>query len=225
MYYSIGLITYTRHFIIKKKEKKVVEKEFPESLIFHDIGKKQKLILGLEIFIILVIGSTPIMVDLFPANRFPEINDELIALKMLRDSGCQEKIKDAGFANAQDFLDLANEKGYSASIGRVLTPIQFNNEEFKHFYQKEWEGLERDDDLFTFSFLEPKSVYPRQLKFYPGDQNIELHNGSDALIVSMEGNEAAVIGIIDPAYALNTTSYDDLSSISFSCYFADADNK
>jgi len=225
LYYSIGLITYIRHFIIKKKENKVVGKEFPKRLILHDIDKKQKLILGLVIFFILVIGSTPIMADLFPVNRFPEIDDELIALKMLEDSGCQEKIKNAGFTSTQDFLDLANEKGYSASIGRVLTPIRFNKEEFKLIYPKAWEKLERDDELLTFTLLEPKSSNPRQLIFYPGDQNIELHNGSDILMINIEGTEVSVIGIIDPTYALNTMSYDDLSSISFSCYFADADNK
>ncbi len=225
LYYSIGLITYTRHFISKKKKKKVVGEEFLKSFIFHDNDKKQKFILGLVIFFILVIGGTPIMADLFSVNRFPEIDDELIALKMLGDSGCQEKIKDAGFANTQDFLDLANESGYSASIGRVLTPIQFNKEECKLIYPKEWERLESDDELLTFFFLESKSGNPRQLNFYPGDQNLELHNGSDALIISIEGNKAVVIGIIDPTYASDTISYDDLSSISFSCYLTDSNNK
>ena len=122
-------------------------------------------------------------------------------------------------------MDLANEKGYSASIGRVLTPIRFKKEEFKLIYPKAWEKLESDDELLTFTLLDPKSSNTRQLIFYPGDQNIELHNGSDVLMINIEGSEVSVIGIIDPAYALNTTSYDDLSNISFSCYFSDSDNR
>jgi len=202
-----------------------VEEETLKRVIIHDVDKKQKLILGLTIFIVLIIGSAPVVADMLPVNRFPEIDDELIALKILEDSGCQEKIKDAGFANTQDFLDLANEKGYTASIGRVLAPIRFNKEEFKLVEPKAWERLESDDELLSFSFLEPKSKHPHQMIFYPGDQNVELRNGSDALIISMEEDEAVIIGIIDPAYALNTTSYDDLSNISISCYFTDSDNR
>jgi len=225
LYYSIGLATYIRHFIIQKKENKVARKELPKGFILPDIDKKQRLILGLAIFFILVIGSTPIMADLFPVKRFPEIDDELIARKMLGDPGCQEKIRNSGFENAQDFLDLANEIGYSASIGRVLTPIRLTKEEIKQFYPKIWRGLESDNDLLTFSFLEPKSANPYQLFFYPGDPNFELRNGSDALIISFEGYEAAVIGTIDPSYASKTMSYDDLAGISFSCYLSDSYDK
>jgi len=224
-YYSIGLMVISQWFLCQinnNPPKKKTRTIFAEAKLTRENRETKTWLL---IAVVLFIGSTPIMADLFPVNRFPEIDDELIALKMLGDSGCQEKIKDAGFANTQDFLDLANESGYSASIGRVLTPIQFNKEEYKLIYPKAGERLESDDELLTFSFIEPKSGYPHQLNFYPGDQNVELHNGSDALIISIEGNEAVIIGIIDPAYASDTISYDDLSSISFSCYLTDSNNK
>jgi len=224
-YYSIGLMVVSRwfyHQINNNPPKKKLQTILTEAELTR---KKRGVKTWLLIMAILLIGSAPVAAELLPVNRFPELDNELIALKILGDSDCQEKIKDAGFINTQDFLDLANEKGYSASIGRVLTPILLNKEEYKLIYPKAWESLGRDDELLTFFFLEPKSDNPHQLIFYPGDQNVDLHNGSDALIISIGGNEAVVIGVVDPKYAIKTTSYDDLSSISFSCYFTDSDNK
>jgi hypothetical protein len=222
LYYSLGLITYSRYFIIQKKDRNILGEEFSTRFILHKNDKKQQFIFGLIVFLVLVISSTPVMADLLPVNRFPEIADELIALKMLEDLSCQEKLIDAGFTNVQDFLNLINDKGYFASVGRVLGPLQINKEEYNLLYRKAEKLIERDDILFTFYFLEPKSKNPIQMTFYPRDPNIELPNGSDAMIVSVEGTEAIVIGIIDPSYASNTISHDDLSSISFSCYLADS---
>jgi hypothetical protein len=223
-YFSLGLMVISQwflHQINNNPTKKKLKTILTEAELTR---KKRGVKTWLIIVAILIIGSAPVAADVLPVNRFPKIDDELIALKMLGDSDCQEKIEDAGFTNTQDFLDLINKKGYSASIGRVLEPIQFSEEKFELVYKNEKKITGGDDTFLTFFFLEPKYKNPHYMFFYPKDPNVELHNGSDALIISMEGNEAAVIGIIDPAYALNTISYDDLSSISFSCYFADADN-
>jgi len=224
-YYSIGLMVISQWFL-SQINNDPLEKKLEMMLAEAELRRKKRGVkTWLLVVSILLIGSTPIMADLFPVKRFLEVDDELIARKMLGDSGCQEKIKDAGFANAQDFLDMANEIGYSASIGRVLTPIRFNKEEFKLIVPKTWERLEGDDELLMFSFLEPKSKFPHQTIFYPGDQKFELRNRSDALIINFEGSEAAVIGIIDPSYASKTMSYDDLAGIPFSCYLSDSYDK
>lgn len=218
-YYSLGLITYCRYSIGQNKEKRIGEKGVTTNFKPQKNKQQQQYIFGLTIFLILGIGSAPVMADLLPVNRFPELEDEKIALKLLEDPNCLEKIFDAGFSTTQEFLKQLNDEGYFASIGRVLSPFQLNNEELNHTYR---DTRNRENKLFTFSFLEPKFENPHQIIFYPKDQNMLIPNGSDALVIIKEGNEAIIVAVVDPDYASNTTSYSDLSSVPIRCYLVDS---
>jgi hypothetical protein len=225
-YYAIGLIVISQCLLHQFNYILLKKKLAPTSQKFGLVRNQRKGTIWLLMTVILLIGSTPVGADLLPANRFPEINNELITSKILGDPDCQDELRKAGFTDDQEFLNLVNEKGYVASIGRMLGPLQLNNEEYKLIFPKAWEKLVRDDVLFTFSFIEPKSKNPKQMTFYPRDPNVELDNGSDAIIISNGEAEAIVIGIIDPNYALKTTYFNDLSSIIFSsCYLSDSYDK
>ena len=192
-------------------------KDFSTRFILHDNDKKQQFIFGLTIFFILVLSSTSVMADLLPVNRFPEIDDELIALKMLGDPGCQEKLKNAGFTNIQDFLNLVNDKGYFASIGRILFPIKVDDEEFEKIFK--YPINETDKHFFTFTFLDTQSEQISRKFFIPNDEEVELRHGVDAIVI-WNNNEVSVIGLIDSKYTSSIRSYDNIWNTPVTCYFS-----
>ena len=163
------------------------------------------------ILFILLLGSAPVIADLLPINRFPNITEQQISSSLFNDENLQNTVYGN---NIKKLLSKYDENSVVVEFGRTITPILVNDEEFKLIYYGEG-NYGKAGKYLTFMFLGPGSGNIRRMFFDSQNQSMNLPNASDVVVIfSLENaNEALAIGIIDPVFASQVSSYNDLSDI------------
>ena len=168
------------------------------------------------ILCVLLIGSAPVAADLLPIERFPKIAEQQLTSAIDN----EENLKFGGNSNSiEEFLSSYKTNGLSVTYGRILNPVLVNDEEFKLAYGKaDFGGTNK---YFTFMMLSPDFGNIERMIFYPQNQLVNIRNGSDAVIFFRDGNEneALGIGIIDPVFSSQISSYKNISNIPLSNFY------
>jgi hypothetical protein len=211
-YYAIGLISISKSLLnLLRYENQLIEKEPDKTVPTNKwIG------MAFVILCVLLLGSTPVIADLIPANRFPiTAEQQLISALNIKEN---LKLGENSYSFGE-LLSSSKPNGLSVSYGRILTPVLVNNEEFQQAYGKtDYKGIDR---YLTFMMLGTDSGNIKRKFFYPQSQIFGVLNGSDAVIFFQVGNENEVlgIGIIDPVFSSRITSYKDISQIQISKFY------
>ena len=211
-YYAIGLISISKYSLHLLQYDNQFNKLEPDK----SNQKNNRIGLIIVILCVLVIGSAPVIADLLPINRFPKINGQQIISTLFNEENLQNK--EYG-NNIKELFSFYKEESVSVAFGRVLTPILVNNEEFKLAYGNEdYGGAIR---YLTFMNLGPGLGNIKRMIFYPKNQFLNIKNGSDAVIIYRveNENEAIAIGIIDPVFSSQISTYKDIFDIPLSNFY------
>ncbi|MDP2966566.1 MAG: hypothetical protein Q8N39_11130 [Pelolinea sp.] len=211
-YYAIGLISISKSLLNLLQYDNQFNKLEPDK----SNQKNNRIGLIIVIICVLVIGNAPVIADLLPINRFPKINEQQIISTLFNEENLQNK--EYG-NNIRELFSFYKEDSVSVTFGRVLTPILVNNEEFKLAYgNNNYGGTIR---YLTFMNLGPGLGNIKRMIFYPQNQFLNLKNGSDAVIIYRveNENEAIAIGIIDPIFSSQISTYKDISHIPLSNFY------
>ncbi len=218
-YYAIGLISISRILFNLLKINLNSNPYIIEGIDF-ETGWKRKLISASVI--ILLLGSTPVIADLLPIDRYPEITDADLFSAIKNEKNFQFFGEEN---NIDVFLNAFEEDDIDIVYGEILTPIIVNNEKFYQFYGTEDFG--GDGTYLTFNFLGPSFRRFTRMIFHQHGDLVDIKNGSDAVIflnLETDNRIAIGIGIIDPAFSSKISSYKNLSEIPFSKFYASKDN-
>ena len=207
-YYAIGLISISKVlFTLLKIDK---PSDFPK-LKGTIPQKRWRTGLIATCLCLLFLGSTPVIADLVPKNRYPEISEQ----DLFNAINNEENLRFSGEnGHIEEYFKAFKANDLEIAYGRILTPIFANNEKFLSFYGKENFGGE--GTYLAFNVHGPKSRRFNRMFFYPQGDSIEIKNGSDAIIfLDGENNDkmAIGIGIIDPAFSSKISSYENISQI------------
>ena len=213
-YYAIGLISISKVlFTLLKIDKQSDLPKIEETA--HQNGWKTKLIA--VALCILFLGSTPVIADLLPVNRYPEILEQDLFSAVNND----ENLRFSGEnGHIEEFLKAVEAQRLDVVYGKILTPIFVNNERFLSIYGRENFGGE--GTYLAFNVHGPKSRRFNRMYFYPQGDSAEIKNGMDVVIfLNEENNEkmAIGIGIIDPAFSSRISSYENISQIPLSKFY------
>ena len=207
-YYAIGLIRLSR--ILFSLLKIDIASSLPklEETVLRRGWKTELIAAGL---CILIIGSTPVIADLLPINRFPEISESSLITAV---NNKENLLFSGKNGHIEEFINAVEENNLTIVYGRILSPIFANNEMFLLFYGKENFGGK--GTYLAFNVLGPAPSRFTRMFFYPQGDLIEIKNGSEAVIFfNKEKNEkkAIGVGIIDPAFSSKISSYENISQI------------
>jgi len=211
-YYAIGLITISKYSLYLLQ----YDNQFNKLESEKSNPKNIRIGLIIAILCVLGIGSAPVIADLLPINRFPEINEQQI-LSILYN---EENLQNSEFGNnIRELFSLYKEDGVSITFGRVLIPLLVNQEEFKLVYGEDNYG--EDTRYLTFMSLGSGPGNIKRMIFYPQNQSIDIRNGSDVVIISSSENEneAIAIGIIDPVFSRQISTYKNCIDIPISNFY------
>ena len=217
-YYAIGLISISRVlFTLLKIDTHVSTPKFEKKGIKRG-GRTEIIATG---FCILLLGSTPVIADLLPINRYTEISGQ----ELFTAVNNEENLRFSGEnGHIEDFFNAVENNDLDIVYGRILTPIFVNNEKFVSFYGKE--NLGGEGTYLAFNVLGPESRHFKRMFFYPQSDLVEIKNGMDAIIF-LDGESdikmAIGIGIIDPAFSSKISSYKNISQIPFKKFFPSID--
>ena len=216
-YYVLGLITTSQWFLRLVRNQQPPKLEVHQSITRIFSLKTKGIYSTFSIVFVLFVGSIPVIADIIPPVRFLEFKDEEIISAIFSNSDCKAELNAAGYTNEDDFLEKLQEGDYYTSIGRILYPIQVNQEEYEIIYGKS--EIKNDPTMMTFIFLSPENNYERRMIFYPDNSPIGLKHRADVFIIGKD-SEALLIGVIDPIYASKTITYERLSNLPISCYMS-----
>jgi hypothetical protein len=195
-YYVLGLITISQWFLHLIRNQQPRKLGVHQSITRTFSFKTRRIYSTFSIVFILFIGSIPVMADIVPPVRFLEFRDEEIISAIFNNSDCKAAL---------------------TSIGRILYPVQVNQEEYEIIYGKS--EINNDSTMMTFIFLSPENSYEQRMIFYPDDSLIGLKHRADVLIIG-KGSEALLIGVIDSVYASKIVTYESLSNLPINCYMS-----
>jgi hypothetical protein len=216
-YYVLGLITISQWFLHLIRNQQPRKLGVHQSITRTFSFKTRRIYSTFSIVFILFIGSIPVMANIVPPVRFLEFSDEEIISAIFNNSDCKAALNATGYTDEDDFLEKLQEGNYYTSIGRILYPVQVNQEEYEIIYGKS--EIKNDSTMMTFIFLSPENNYEQRMIFYPDDSLIGLKHRADVLIIG-KGSEALLIGVIDSVYASKIVTYESLSNLPINCYMS-----
>ena len=211
LYYACGLIAISTSFMqfLGIREKANSEHSQVTKNILNP--GRDKLFMTLCICGILLFGSTPIIADLVPVDRYVNVTDDLALVEFGSET---ELVSNLGLGF--DVLKSIADSGTSnLKIGRALYPIQLNSQEYEVIY-----GLPEPESIgtfLTFFFLDAELNNGQRMVFYPENSKIEIPNRSDVLITG-NGHEAFMLCVVDEAYASGIEQYETIVDIPMECY-------
>lgn len=221
-YFSLGLISLSKSLLaLLHYDNKV---DTGENKAVSPVSNRNVIVP--IILSILLIGSTPVIADLMPINRFPIITEQQVYSSLFSQENLQNNLYGK---NIEELLSKYKKNSVVVEFGRALTPILINDVEFKQIFYGE-NNYGQNGKYLTFMFFGPGSGNTKRMFFNSQNKPIALPNGSDVVMVYSADNptEALSIGIIDPVFASQVTSYINqtnipLSTVYFSESFATVD--
>lgn len=214
LYYGLGLITIGNALL------KYINGGWDTKIISPDKQDNFKppnlLSFGLIMLLILTIGSAPVMADRLPHKRYATINKNEIISAILNHSTCLDS--DQQRLLTQEMKNL-QPKNISASIGRALQPIIYDQETFLAVNGSQ--AAVESNRFLTFQFIGPQSRTPFRL-FYETTYDIpELTHRTDLVVIWVKEenvNRALLLGIIPPQDQGEVFDLNDLTSLPLECW-------